>query len=57
MIPILFDLNKTTGTTLVLVTHDLDLAILTQRIIHLRRGKILDDPSKDTPALRSEGNR
>lgn len=57
VVPLLFDLNETTGTTLVLVTHDLDLATLTQRIIHLRGGRILDDPSKYTPALRSEGNR
>jgi putative ABC transport system ATP-binding protein len=57
VVPLLFDLNETTGTTLVLVTHDQDLATLTQRIIYLRGGRILDGSSKDTPALRSEGDR
>ena len=37
---LIFDLNKEQGTTLVLVTHDLDLAAKTQRIIHIKGGKI-----------------
>ncbi len=37
---LLFELNKELGTTLVLVTHDLDLAKRTQRILQLRGGKI-----------------
>lgn len=36
----LFRLNEETGTTLVLVTHDMDLAHKTQRIIQIRGGKI-----------------
>ena len=40
---LLFDLNAEAGTTLVLVTHDLDLAELTQRIIRLQRGRIAED--------------
>lgn len=36
----LFRLNKETGTTLVLVTHDMDLAHKTQRIIQIKGGKI-----------------
>ena len=39
---LLFDLNKEAGTTLVLVTHDLELANKTQRILRLRKGKIFD---------------
>lgn len=38
---LLFDLNKEQGTTLVLVTHDLDLAAKTQRILKLKGGRIV----------------
>ncbi len=41
VIQLLFDLNKEAGTTLVIVTHDLDLAKRTQHILHLKGGKIL----------------
>ncbi|MEB2784886.1 ABC transporter ATP-binding protein [Algoriphagus persicinus] len=37
---LIFDLNTEEGTTLVLVTHDLELAAKTQRIIHIKGGKI-----------------
>ncbi|HKK45006.1 MAG TPA: ABC transporter ATP-binding protein [Balneolaceae bacterium] len=40
---LLFDLNKASGTTLVLVTHDVSLAEQTQRIIRLKNGKIFKD--------------
>ncbi len=40
---LIFDLNREKGTTLVLVTHDLDLAAKTQRIIHIKGGKIQED--------------
>lgn len=39
---LLFDLNREAGTTLVLVTHDLDLAAKTQRILQLRGGKAVN---------------
>lgn len=39
---LLFDLNKESGTTLVLVTHDLDLAAKTQHVIKLRGGKLVE---------------
>ncbi len=39
---LLFDLNREAGTTLVLVTHDLDLAAKTQRQIRLKGGKIIE---------------
>lgn len=38
---LLFDLNKELGTTLVIVTHDIDLAKKTQRILRLKGGKII----------------
>ena len=40
---LVFDLNQEAGTTLVLVTHDLELAQRTQRIIRLKGGKIVAD--------------
>lgn len=40
---LLFDLNKEAGTTLVLVTHDLDLAAKTNRILKLKSGKAVSD--------------
>lgn len=40
---LIFDLNKEQGTTLVLVTHDLELAAKTRRIIHIKGGKIQED--------------
>ena len=40
---LLFDLNATAGTTLVMVTHDLDLAARTGRILRLRGGRVEED--------------
>lgn len=40
---LLFTLNREAGTTLVLVTHDQDLAAKTQRVIHMKGGTILSD--------------
>lgn len=37
---LLFDLVKKTGTTLVLVTHDPELASRCERVIHLEHGKL-----------------
>lgn len=44
VIELLFNLNKELGTTLVIVTHDLELAQKTQRILRLKGGKIVDNP-------------
>jgi putative ABC transport system ATP-binding protein len=40
---LLFELNKSEGTTLVLVTHNVSLAENTERILHLKRGKLESD--------------
>ena len=40
---LLFELNREAGTTLVVVTHDLELAGKTQRIIRLKGGKLVSD--------------
>ncbi|MDF1520291.1 MAG: ABC transporter ATP-binding protein [Brevefilum sp.] len=37
---LLLDLNKTQGTTLLIVTHDPEVAAVAERIIHLRDGSI-----------------
>ncbi|MBP1841696.1 ABC transporter ATP-binding protein [Formosa algae] len=41
VIQLLFELNKAHGTTLVIITHDLDLANRTQHILKLKGGKII----------------
>ncbi len=43
---LLFDLNRDAGTTLVLVTHDHELAARTDRIVALRDGRVVDDRSR-----------
>ncbi|GGG91958.1 ABC transporter ATP-binding protein [Parapedobacter pyrenivorans] len=40
---LLFSLNRDMGTTLVLVTHDLELASKTQRIIRMKGGTVVSD--------------
>ncbi|GAA0894192.1 ABC transporter ATP-binding protein [Fulvivirga kasyanovii] len=40
---LLFDINQSEGTTLVLVTHNLDLAEHTERILQLKGGKLVSD--------------
>ncbi|MBT8185510.1 MAG: ABC transporter ATP-binding protein [Eudoraea sp.] len=45
VIELLFELNKEAGTTLVIVTHDLDLAKRTQHILRLKGGKIMENQS------------
>ncbi|MFD0766765.1 ABC transporter ATP-binding protein [Mucilaginibacter lutimaris] len=43
VVKLIFDLNREAGTTLVLVTHDLELAAKTQRIIKIKGGKLVAD--------------
>jgi putative ABC transport system ATP-binding protein len=43
IVELLFALNREAGTTLVLVTHDLDLARRTGRVIRLRGGSVVAD--------------
>ena len=42
----IFDLNRQAGTTLVLVTHNLELAASTGRIIKLAKGHIVSDAKR-----------
>ena len=43
VVQLLFDLNKDAGTTLVIVTHDIELAQKTGRILKLKGGKIISN--------------
>ncbi len=40
---LIFELNKDAGTTLVMVTHDLELAQQTNRVIQMKGGRIISD--------------
>ena len=42
VVDLLFELNKELGTTLVLVTHDMELAQKTQNILTIKGGRIAD---------------
>jgi putative ABC transport system ATP-binding protein len=48
IVGLIFDLNATTGTTLVLVTHDSDLTNQAGRVIGLRGGRLLSDTGHRT---------
>jgi putative ABC transport system ATP-binding protein len=37
---LLLDLNRDRGTTLIIVTHDPEIAVRTQRVIHIRDGVV-----------------
>lgn len=45
VVQLLFELNQEAGTTLVIVSHDLDLARRTQHILQLKGGKIIANES------------
>ena len=52
---LLFEINQEKGTTLILVTHDLDLAQKTNKIIKLKGGKVLEVVEAPSP-LKVESN-
>jgi putative ABC transport system ATP-binding protein len=43
MVDLIFGLNRERGTALVLVTHDLELARKTKRILRLKSGQVISD--------------
>jgi putative ABC transport system ATP-binding protein len=48
IVRLIFELNATAGTTLILVTHDADLTQQAGRIITLRSGRLVSDRRVDT---------
>ncbi|MBX3747382.1 MAG: ABC transporter ATP-binding protein [Verrucomicrobiae bacterium] len=52
----LFDLNTAAGTALVLVTHDLELAGRTRRILRLRGGEVVEDTARVAAAGDGRGD-
>ncbi|CAG0907318.1 unnamed protein product, partial [Darwinula stevensoni] len=47
---LMFDLNKDYGTTLIIVTHNQDLAAKTKRTIQLKSGHVVSDHLNEVPA-------
>jgi putative ABC transport system ATP-binding protein len=52
VVKLLFGLNKEAGTTLILVTHNAELAAQTQRIIRLKSGRIVSDEKQHAESYR-----
>jgi len=50
VVKLLFDLNHEAGTTLVLVTHDMELASKTGRIIRIKGGRLQSDEATGVQA-------
>jgi putative ABC transport system ATP-binding protein len=50
VVNLIFELNREKGTTLVLVTHDLELAAKTGRIIRIKGGHVVSDTLTEAPA-------
>jgi putative ABC transport system ATP-binding protein len=47
VVKLIFDLNHEAGTTLILVTHDLELAAKTQRILRIKGGSLASDSANN----------
>ncbi|MCH2388935.1 MAG: ABC transporter, partial [Opitutales bacterium] len=43
IVDLLFELNRKSGTTLILVTHDGDLASKTDRVLRIDNGKVMEE--------------
>jgi len=54
IVRLIFHLNVTNGTTLVLVTHDREVTQQASRVIHLKAGTMVSD-SRDEEKLRRQG--
>jgi putative ABC transport system ATP-binding protein len=52
IVHLLFELNEAYGTTLIVVTHDHELANRTQRILRLRGGSVVSDEWTRASAMR-----
>ena len=50
VVKLIFDLNAEAGTTLILVTHDMELAAKTGRIIRIKGGRLIADEATSRSA-------
>lgn len=53
---LLFELNHQAGTTLIMATHDLNLAHRTDRLIRLRNGQLVENRSLQSPDIKVASN-
>ena len=51
IVQLIEELNRSSGSTVVIVTHDASLAARTGRIIRLKDGRIVEDTEKADPSL------
>ncbi len=54
VIELMVEMNRESGTTLVLVTHDPELAGRARRVLQLRDGRIVDDTANERTELTAE---
>jgi putative ABC transport system ATP-binding protein len=57
IIDLLFELNADAGSTLVLVTHDDELARRCQRVVHLNQGRLVEGPLVDDQLDKNTGHK
>jgi len=50
IIELLFGLNRESGSTMILVTHDESIAAQCQRVFRLQKGKLVEDSTNEIPA-------
>ena len=50
-------LNRDLGITIIMITHEPDIASYAGRSIHFKDGRVVDDQKNLSPTLASEGNR
>jgi len=50
---LLLSLNRERGTTLIIVTHDPDIAARAQRIVHLLDGQVVDDMAEQAGIMKN----
>ena len=54
VLDMLLELNRTEQTTLILVTHDAELASHADRLINLRDGVVESDETRREPQMRTD---
>lgn len=54
MTDLIFEMNRERGATLVLVTHDIELARQCRRLLRLKAGMVVEDLLSDVPETKAE---